>query len=167
MSHDKSTQSATTLDVTSPYDGSLIKTLDLEAEADAEAKLQRAVELYRDRDGWLEHDERIAILRKLSELDIFGRLEAGQMSPGEIDYILLGRAAARFGYDECLRDFSPFILYVKTWSFGLSQRYSGQPVFVKHWFIFFACPKKMNQKKGHPCHLALRAPCAPCNLPGV
>ena len=23
-------------------------------------------------------------------------------------------------------------------------------------FVFFACPKKTNQKKGHPCHLVLR-----------
>jgi len=57
-----------TLDVVSPFDGSLIKTLPLQGGQDAETMLQTATRLYQDRDGWLEHDQRIAILQKLSRL---------------------------------------------------------------------------------------------------
>jgi len=57
-----------TLDVVSPFDGSLIGTLSLQTEADAEAALQTAVRLFLNRDGWLGHGERIAILNRLAGL---------------------------------------------------------------------------------------------------
>ena len=57
-----------TLDVCSPFNGSLIKTLPLQTAAEAEQMLKTAARLFQDRDGWLESDQRIAILQKLSEL---------------------------------------------------------------------------------------------------
>ena len=63
-----SKESRETLDVTSPFDGSLIRTLSLQSAAEAEHMLATAFRLFQDRDGWLEHDQRIAILQKLSEL---------------------------------------------------------------------------------------------------
>lgn len=56
------------LDVCSPFDGQLIETLRLQTAADAEQMLVTATRLIRNRDGWLEIDQRIAILQKLSEL---------------------------------------------------------------------------------------------------
>ncbi|MFB3141169.1 MAG: aldehyde dehydrogenase family protein, partial [Acidobacteriota bacterium] len=55
-----------TLDVSSPFDGSLIRTIPMQGADDAEAMLEKAVACYRNRDGWLEHHERIAILEKLA-----------------------------------------------------------------------------------------------------
>lgn len=70
-----------TLDVSSPFDGSLIRTIPMQGSDDAEAMLEKAVACYRNRDGWLEHHERIAILEKLaisieSEADDFALLIA-------------------------------------------------------------------------------------------
>ena len=70
-----------TLDVSSPFDGSLIRTIPMQGADDAEAMLEKAVACYRNRDGWLEHHERIAILEKLaisieSEADDFALLIA-------------------------------------------------------------------------------------------
>lgn len=62
------TTAKTTLEVRSPFDGSLIKTLPLQTADDAEQMLATAYRLSRDRDGWLEHDQRLAILQKLSGL---------------------------------------------------------------------------------------------------
>ena len=56
------------LDVRSPFDGSLIKTLELQTADEAEQMLVTARRLFQDRDGWLEPDQRIAILQKLSNL---------------------------------------------------------------------------------------------------
>lgn len=56
------------LDVCSPFDGSLIKTLALQTADEAEQMLVTARRLFQDRDGWLEPDQRIAILQKLSNL---------------------------------------------------------------------------------------------------
>ena len=61
-------ESSGTLDVCSPFDGSLIKTIALQRADEAEQVLKTASRLFQDRDGWLEHDQRIAILRKLAEL---------------------------------------------------------------------------------------------------
>jgi len=55
-----------TLDVSSPFDGSLIRTIPMQSADDAEAMLEKALACYRNRDGWLEHHERIAILEKLA-----------------------------------------------------------------------------------------------------
>ena len=59
---------ATTLDVYSPYDRSIIKTLPFRSAAEAEIMLETASRLYKDRDNWLEHDQRLAILKRLSDL---------------------------------------------------------------------------------------------------
>lgn len=57
-----------TLEVTSPFDGSLIATIHQNNIDDAERMLETAYVLYRNRDGWLEHNERTAILKKLAAL---------------------------------------------------------------------------------------------------
>ncbi len=57
---------ARTLDVSSPFDGSLIRTIPMHGADDAEAILEKALACYRNRDGWLEHHERIAVLEKLA-----------------------------------------------------------------------------------------------------
>lgn len=68
MTMESPTKPASTLEVTSPFDGRLIKTLPLQTAAEAELMLETAVSLFRDQDHWLEHDQRSAILQKLSEL---------------------------------------------------------------------------------------------------
>ncbi len=55
-----------TLDVSSPFDGSLIRTIPMHSADDAEAMLEKALACYRNRDGWLKHHERIAVLEKLA-----------------------------------------------------------------------------------------------------
>ena len=62
------TQKEAPLDVSSPFDGSLIRTIPMQNADDAEAMLAKALACYRNRDGWLEHHERIAILEKLALL---------------------------------------------------------------------------------------------------
>ena len=57
-----------TLDVRSPFDQTLIRTIPLQSAADADSMVQTALRLHRDRDGWLEHFQRIAILKKLAGL---------------------------------------------------------------------------------------------------
>lgn len=71
------------IDVVSPFDLHVLKTLPLQSAADAERMLATATCLARDRDGWLEVDERIAILHKLAELvaaeaEDFARLIAAE-----------------------------------------------------------------------------------------
>jgi len=56
------------LDVTSPFDGSLIETISLRSQDEAIAMLETARTRYLDRDGWLAPHERIAILVKLASL---------------------------------------------------------------------------------------------------
>lgn len=56
------------LDVTSPYDGSLIDTVEMSDLADAELMLAHADALYKNRDGWLAHHERADILKTLAGL---------------------------------------------------------------------------------------------------
>ena len=68
MTKQSTNKPATALDVTSPFDGSLLKTLPLQGAAEAEQMLKTAASLFRDRDNWLEHDQRIAILQKLAQL---------------------------------------------------------------------------------------------------
>jgi acyl-CoA reductase-like NAD-dependent aldehyde dehydrogenase len=56
------------LDVSSPFDGTLIKTIPTHSADDAEAMLEKALACYENRAGWLEHHERGAILEKLGAL---------------------------------------------------------------------------------------------------
>jgi acyl-CoA reductase-like NAD-dependent aldehyde dehydrogenase len=57
-----------TLDVRSPFDQSLIRTIPLQSAAEADGMVQTALLLHRDRDGWLEPYQRIAILKRLAGL---------------------------------------------------------------------------------------------------
>lgn len=56
------------LEVTTPFDGSLVQSIPMHDEQQAHAMLDRAVALFKNRDGWLEHHERIAVLKKLAQL---------------------------------------------------------------------------------------------------
>ena len=48
-----------TLDITSPYDGSLLDTVDTGGTREVEAALETAYGLFRDRASWLPVPERI------------------------------------------------------------------------------------------------------------
>lgn len=63
-----SVAAALSLDVCSPFDGSVIKSLAMQTPQDAEVMIDKALKLYQNRDTWLEHHERIAILNKLADL---------------------------------------------------------------------------------------------------
>ena len=54
--------------VRSPYDGKLIKTVKKSTARDLEKMLKTAEKLFKNRDKWLEPSERIAILNKLATL---------------------------------------------------------------------------------------------------
>lgn len=57
-----------TLDVRSPFDQALIRTIPLQSTAEADSMVQTALRLHRERDGWLEPFQRIAVLKKLARL---------------------------------------------------------------------------------------------------
>ncbi len=57
-----------TLEVRSPFDGSLIKSIPVHDGDDAEAMLRKALACHGDRDAWLDHHERIAVLKRLALL---------------------------------------------------------------------------------------------------
>ena len=59
---------ALALEVCSPFDGSVIETLSMSDSQEAHAMLDKAAALFKNRDGWLEHHERAAILKKLANL---------------------------------------------------------------------------------------------------
>ncbi|MEE9330839.1 MAG: aldehyde dehydrogenase family protein [Methylophilaceae bacterium] len=56
------------LEVTSPFDGSLIETIAMQDANDAEMMLKKAAALFKNRNGWLEHHERASVLKKLASL---------------------------------------------------------------------------------------------------
>lgn len=55
------------LEVFSPFDGSLVDTIAMQDANDAKMMLDKASALFKDRDGWLEHYDRIRVLEKLAE----------------------------------------------------------------------------------------------------
>ncbi len=57
-----------TLEVTSPFDGTLIETIQLQSKEDAEVMLDNAYALFKDKQAWLEHHQRSFILKKLAAL---------------------------------------------------------------------------------------------------
>lgn len=61
-------ETSSTFDVTSPFDGTLIRTLPHTDEAASFAALETAHALHRDRAGWLDAAERIAILKRFASL---------------------------------------------------------------------------------------------------
>lgn len=62
------TRSTLTLEVYSPYDGQLIKTIPMQSISDAQEMLNKAATLFKNRDAWLKPHERTAILKKLADL---------------------------------------------------------------------------------------------------
>lgn len=58
----------TSIDVVSPFDGKLIKTIQTQNADTARSMLDKADALFKNRDNWLEPKERINILNKLSKL---------------------------------------------------------------------------------------------------
>ena len=65
------------LDVTCPFDESLIKSVPLSNEDDADVMLAKAEALFKNRDAWLSHHQRIEVLNKLAELV---KAEAGEFA---------------------------------------------------------------------------------------
>ena len=61
-------RSGSLLEVRSPYDGSLVATVDTAGEATIEAALVTAHSLFRDRSRWLPRPQRIEILRRAAAL---------------------------------------------------------------------------------------------------
>jgi len=59
---------AGTLEVTSPYDGKVVATVDTIDASGAERALERAAACFADRNAWLPADQRIAILERTAEL---------------------------------------------------------------------------------------------------
>lgn len=79
-----------TLTVRSPFDQSPIKDIPLCSAEEAEKKLQKALDLFKDRDSWLAPHERIAILKKFAgllekEADAFALLIASEGGKPLID----------------------------------------------------------------------------------
>lgn len=62
------TQEHTSVEVISPFDGALIDTIQMQTQEDAEQMLNTASALFKNKEGWLEHHERTAILKKLASL---------------------------------------------------------------------------------------------------
>ncbi|MFT5207937.1 MAG: acyl-CoA reductase-like NAD-dependent aldehyde dehydrogenase [Candidatus Omnitrophota bacterium] len=56
------------LEVKSPYNHKLIKTIKMHTAAEAERMLKKALKLYKNRDGWIPASKRVAILNKLALL---------------------------------------------------------------------------------------------------
>ena len=56
------------VEVISPFDGALIDTIQMQTQEDAEQMLNTASALFKNKEGWLEHHERTAILKKLASL---------------------------------------------------------------------------------------------------
>ncbi|GJM09992.1 MAG: aldehyde dehydrogenase [Lysobacteraceae bacterium] len=59
---------AGTLDVTAPYDGTLIATVETAGEQHVDPALEVAYQLFRDRSGWLPLHRRIEILERAAEI---------------------------------------------------------------------------------------------------
>jgi acyl-CoA reductase-like NAD-dependent aldehyde dehydrogenase len=71
------------LDVTSPYDGSLLATVDTGGADEVEAALDTAYGLFRDRASWLPVPERIAILERTAALMDEQRSEPAMLAASE------------------------------------------------------------------------------------
>jgi acyl-CoA reductase-like NAD-dependent aldehyde dehydrogenase len=71
------------LDVTSPYDDSVLATLDTFGAEHVDAALSTAYELFRDRSAWLSIPERTAILKKTAELMESQREELARLAASE------------------------------------------------------------------------------------
>ena len=65
-----------TIEIVQPFDRARITTLKADDDDALERKLSAATRLFKDRKTWLKSFERVAILRKLSDL-MEGRLRLG------------------------------------------------------------------------------------------
>lgn len=72
-----------TIDVTSPFDGSLVGTAPVASEADVENALAQAHALFKDRRRWLPKPQRIEILRRTAALVMERREEIGRQAARE------------------------------------------------------------------------------------
>lgn len=77
------TQSAGRLEVTSPYDASVLATVDTQGEDHVEDTLSTAYRLFCDRSRWLSVPERIAILERTAELMDEQQKELAQLAASE------------------------------------------------------------------------------------
>jgi acyl-CoA reductase-like NAD-dependent aldehyde dehydrogenase len=83
---------ATPIDVTAPFDGALLDTVQQVGEAEVEAALATADRLYSDRAGWIPLAERLEILHRLSgmiterreELALAAASEGGKPLPDSL-----------------------------------------------------------------------------------
>jgi len=66
--HVSGAERAGTLEVTSPYDGKVVATVDTIDAAGAELALERAAQCFADRGAWLSADQRVSILERTAEL---------------------------------------------------------------------------------------------------
>ena len=57
-----------TFDVLSPYDNSIIETLNYHSQKDVDTALEKAESFFNDRDNWLAPHQRISILEKVISL---------------------------------------------------------------------------------------------------
>ena len=80
---DKLIPPAGKLDVTSPFDGRLLATIDTGGLRHVEAALSTAYSLFRDRGAWLDVPERVAILQRTAALMETQKIELAELAAGE------------------------------------------------------------------------------------
>lgn len=80
---DKVIPPAGKLDVTSPFDGHLLATIDTDGADHVDAALSAAYDLFRDRSSWLSVPERVAILERTAALMEVQQTELAKLAAGE------------------------------------------------------------------------------------
>ncbi len=80
---DKVIPPAGKLDVTSPFDGRLLSTVDTGGSRHVEAALSTAYALFRDRSSWLSVPERVAILQRTAALMEAQKSDLAQLAASE------------------------------------------------------------------------------------
>ena len=80
---DKNISPVGKLDVTSPFDGRLLATVDTSGVHQVEAALDTAHALFRDRSGWLSIPERVAILQRTAALMETQKSELAKLAASE------------------------------------------------------------------------------------
>ena len=74
---------AGSLEVTSPFDGSVLATVDTGGADHVDAALSTAYDLFRDRSSWLSIPERVAILARTAELMQAQKVELAKLAASE------------------------------------------------------------------------------------
>ncbi|MDX1405147.1 MAG: aldehyde dehydrogenase family protein [Woeseiaceae bacterium] len=75
--------SAGLLEVTSPYDGNVLQSIELQGEDHVEEALSTAYKLFRNRDGWLSIPGRVAILERTAQLMVEQQEALAKLAAGE------------------------------------------------------------------------------------